>query len=326
MDVSWYAWFAVIAVIAIALAADLLLFHRHAHEVSVREAAVTSAGWILAGLGFGVIVWLAWGHAPAAEYFSGYLIEKSLSVDNIFIMASLLGYFAVASRDRHRVLFWGVVGALLLRGLLIGTAVPLLKTFHWAIYALGAGLILSGIRMATHHQVDMHPDENPVLRRLGRVVPCTPHHDGQKLFTRREGRVMATPLFAALVAVEATDIVFATDSIPAILSVTDEPFLIFTSSAFAILGMRALYFCLAGTVNRFRYLRQGLALILAFVGTKMVLSMIVHVPTVGSLGVVAAVLTISIGASIYADRRKQSRHSARTDFAVHAQARPESRL
>jgi tellurite resistance protein TerC len=326
VDVSWHAWLAVIGVIAVALAADLLLLHRHAHEVSVREAAVTSAAWILTGLGFGFIVWLAWGQTRAAEYFSGYLIEKSLSVDNIFIMASLLGYFAVAPRDRHRVLFWGVVGALLLRGLFIATGVPLLKTFHWAIYALGAGLILSGVRMATHHQAEMHPHENLVLRLLGRVVPCTPHHDGQKLFTRRAGRVMATPLFAALVAVEATDIIFATDSIPAIFSVTDEPFLIFTSNAFAILGMRALYFCLAGTVNRFRYLRQGLAIILAFVGTKMVLSTVIHVPTPVSLGVIAAVLTISIVASVRADRRQKSLASARTDVTVHAHARPESRL
>jgi tellurite resistance protein TerC len=298
VDVPFYAWVAVLGVIAGALAVDLLLLHRHAHEVSIREAALSSTGWILLGLTFGVVVWLTWGGTHAAEYFSGYLIEKSLSVDNIFIFALLLGYFRVPARYQHRVLFWGVVGALILRGLFIAAGVPLLETFHWVIYALGALLIVSGIRMVTHRQAEVHPDKNPALRLVRRVVPLSDEYEGQRFFLRREGRLLATPMFAVLVAVETTDIVFAVDSIPAIFAVTKEPFLIFTSNAFAILGLRAVYFLLLGVMDRFAYLKLGLAALLAFVGAKMLLTDVVHVPVWASLLVIVAILSTAVVASL----------------------------
>jgi tellurite resistance protein TerC len=306
VDVPFYAWVAVLGVIAAALAVDLLLLHRHAHEISIREAALSSAAWIAIGLTFGVVVWLVWGGSHAAEYFSGYLIEKSLSIDNIFIFALLLGYFRVPARYQHRVLFWGVVGALILRGLFIAAGVPLLERFHWVIYGLGALLIISGIRMLTHRQAEVHPDKNPMLRLLRRVVPVTDDYEGQRFFLRRNGRLLATPMLAVLVAVETTDIVFAVDSIPAIFAVTKEPFLIFTSNAFAILGLRAVYFLLLGVMDRFAYLKLALSALLAFVGAKMLLTDVVHVPVWASLLVIIAILSTAVIASLRSSAKKVS--------------------
>ncbi len=298
MDVPLYLWFAVAGGIAAALAVDLLVLHRHAHEVSMREAALTSAGWVTLGVGFGAGVWWFAGADRAGEYFAGYLIEKSLSVDNVFIFALLFSYFAVPARYQHRVLFWGVVGALVLRAGFIAAGAALLEQLHWVIYVFGALLVLTGVKMlrSSGHSVD--PGRNPVLRLLRRRVPMTNEYHGQRFLVRDGLRWVATPMLAVLVAIETTDVVFAVDSIPAVFAVTDEPFLVFTSNAFAILGLRALYFLLAGMMGRFTYLKTGLAAILLFVGAKMLLTEWWHVPIGISLAVIAAILAVAIGASL----------------------------
>lgn len=297
MDVPLFAWAAVGVAIAAALALDLLVLHRNAHEVSMREAAVTSAGWITVGVVFGVVVWLTWGGDAGGQYFAGYLIEKSLSVDNVFVFALLLSYFAVPAKYQHRVLFWGVVGALLLRAVFIAAGAALLENFHWVIYVFGALLLASGVKMLRSSGHSVRPDRNPVLRGLRRVIPVSEELHGARFFVREAGRWIATPMLAVLVAIETTDVVFAVDSIPAIFAVTDETFLVFTSNAFAILGMRALYFLLAGLMGRFAHLKTGLAAILLFVGVKMLVADLWQVPITMSLGVIAAILTIAVAAS-----------------------------
>jgi tellurite resistance protein TerC len=302
VDVPLWAWLAVTAVIAGMLSLDLFVLHRRAHEVSVKEAAVTSAGWVAFGVAFGGLLWAVAGGEVAGEYYAGYLIEKSLSVDNIFVFAMLLGWFAVPAVHQHRVLFWGVVGALVLRAGFIAVGVELLETFHWAIYIFGAFLVFTGVKMVRHGAGNVRPDRNPVVRLLRRIMPVTDVIDGPRFFVRRAGghgrkAVAATPLFAALVAIETSDVVFAVDSIPAIFAVTDDAFVVFTSNAFAILGLRALYFLLAGLVTRFRYLKYGLAAILVFVGAKMLAIDVLHVPVGVSLAVIAGVLAVAVGAS-----------------------------
>jgi len=307
IDVPVWAWFALVGLITILLVGDLLVVHRRPRAVSFRAAAVESAVWISLGLGFTAVIGWAAGGAAAGEYLSGYLIEKSLSIDNVFVWAVIFGYFAVPAAYQFRVLFWGVFGALVLRGLFIFTGVTLLETFNWILYVFGAFLLFTAVRIARHDAGTVHPEHNPVLKLVRRVVPSTQEYDGQKLFTRRYGRLLATPLLAVLVLIETTDIVFAVDSIPAILAVSHEPFIVFASNAFAILGLRALYFCLAGMADRFRYLNYGLGVILAFVGIKMLLLDVVHVPTFISLLVIAGVLAVTIAASVHADRRERAR-------------------
>jgi tellurite resistance protein TerC len=280
VDVPLWAWIAVIGAIVAMLLLDLLVFHRTPHEVTTRETARTSAVWIGLGLAFGVIVWIAFGGSAAGEYYAGYLIEKSLSVDNIFVFAMLLGYFAVKPIDQHRVLFLGVVGALVFRAIFIIIGGALLETFHWTIYVFGAFLVFTGIRMVRHDDAEVDPEHNPMLKLARRVVPSI------------------TTLGATIVAIATTDILFAVDSIPAVYAVTDEPFIVFTSNAFAILGLRALYFLLAGMMSRFTYLKVGLAGVLVFVGGKMLLADVVHMPVAGSLLVIAAILTTSVVASL----------------------------
>ena len=294
MDIALWGWAAVTGLIVAALLLDLLVFHREAHEISMREAAISSAMWITLGLAFGLVIWGIGGADHAGEYYAGYLIEKSLSVDNIFVFALLFAYFGVPGAFQHRLLFWGVLGALVFRALFIAAGAALLENFHWVIYVFGAFLVYTGIKMATHGETEVHPERNPVLKVLRRVMPVTNEYHGTRFFLRQAGRTVATPLFAVLVAVETTDILFAVDSIPAIFAVTDDTFLVFTSNAFAILGLRALYFLLAGMMNRFVYLKFGLSAILVFVGVKMLIVDLWHVPTAVSLGVIAAVLAISI--------------------------------
>jgi tellurite resistance protein TerC len=305
VDVPGWAWGLLVALIVVLLVGDLLLVHRTPHEITFRAAAVESAVWIGIGLAFaGVLGW--WMGGPAAgEYLSGYLIEKSLSVDNVFVWAVIFGYFSVPARYQFRVLFWGIFGALVLRAVFIFAGVSLLETFEWVLYVFGAFLLYTALKVARGATADVHPEQNRVLRVVRRLVPSTPDYDGQKLFTRRTGALLATPLFAVLVLIESTDVVFAVDSIPAVLAVTREPFIVFASNAFAILGLRALYFCLAGMANRLRYLNLGLGVILAFVGLKMLLAGVIHVPTPISLGFVAAVLGITVAASLHADRRRR---------------------
>ena len=298
MDVPLYVWAATLGVIGAMLALDLLVFHRDAHEVSMREAALTSAMWVALGVLFGVGVWVVAGGEYGGEYFAGYLIEKSLSVDNIFVFALIFGYFAVPAKYQHRVLFWGVVGALVLRAGFIAAGATLLDRFSWTVYVFGAFLVFTGVRMARQRDEHVDPSRNPILRLLRRRVPMTDDYEGQRFFIRRAGRVLATPMLAVLVVVETTDVVFAIDSIPAIFAVTDEPFLVFTSNAFAILGLRALYFLLAGMISRFAYLKIGLAAVLTFVGVKLLLTHYVHMPIWLSLGVIAGILGTSLVASL----------------------------
>jgi tellurite resistance protein TerC len=298
MDVPLYVWAATLGAIGAMLALDLLVLHRDAHEVSMREAALTSAMWVALGVLFGVGVWVVSGGEHAGEYFAGYLIEKSLSVDNIFVFALIFGYFAVPAKYQHRVLFWGVVGALVMRAAFIAAGAALLENFSWTVYVFGGFLLLTGLRMARQREDHVDPSRNPLLRLLRRRVPMTDDYEGQRFFVRRAGRLLATPMLAVLLVVETTDVVFAVDSIPAIFAVTDEPFLVFTSNAFAILGLRALYFLLAGMITRFAYLKVGLAAVLAFVGLKLLLTHVVHLPIWLSLGVIAAILGTALVASL----------------------------
>jgi tellurite resistance protein TerC len=302
-DVPVWVWATLIGAITVLLVGDLLLVHRTPHDIQFREAAIESSVWIAIGLSF-TLVMLWWqGGTAAGEYLSGYLIEKSLSVDNVFVWAVIFSYFGVPKKYQFRVLFWGIFGALVLRAIFIFAGVALIERFDWILYVFGAFLLITAWRVARHQEAEVHPDQNPVLKLVRRVVPSTPLYDGQKMFTRIDGRLLATPLFAVLILVETTDVVFAVDSIPAVLAVSREPFIVFASNAFAILGLRSLYFLLAGLQGRFRYLNMGLGIILAFVGTKMLLLEVVHLPTWFSLSFIAVVLTITIWASLRAEER-----------------------
>ena len=280
------------------LALDLLVFHREAHEVRLREAALWSALWVTLALAFGAGVDWFMGREAALEYLTGYLIEKALSVDNIFVFVLIFSYFGVPPRYQHRVLFWGILGALLMRGAMIAAGAYLIHRFHWIIYVFGAFLLFTGIRMARQSEHAIEPESNPVIRLIRRFVPVTDVYHGQSFFVREAGRRVATPLFVVLVLVETTDLIFAVDSIPAIFAVTDDPFIVYTSNVFAILGLRALYFLLAGVIHKFHYLKLGLSLVLVFVGAKMLASDLYHVPVGLSLGVIAAVLTTSVVSSL----------------------------
>jgi tellurite resistance protein TerC len=302
MDVPIAAWVAVTALILGVLMLDLFVFHRNAHEISMKEAGLTSAVWVALGLSFGGVIWYTSGGTYAGEYLAGYLIEKSLSVDNIFVFALLLGYFNVPAKYQHRVLFWGVLGALVFRAIFIALGAALLENFHWTIYVFGAFLVITGVKMATHSGGEVHPEKNFVLKAVRKVIPITNEYEGQRFFVKKGVKRYATPMFAVLIAVETTDVLFAVDSIPAIFAITDEPFLVFTSNAFAILGLRALYFLLAGAMNRFIYLKVGLAAVLVFVGAKMLLSEVYHFPIWGSLLAIATMLAVSVMASLRATR------------------------
>jgi tellurite resistance protein TerC len=302
-DVPPWAWAALVGAIATMLLVDLLVVHRTPHVISFKEAAIESAVWISIGLGF-IVVLLWWqGGEAGLEYLSGYLIEKSLSVDNVFVWAVIFSFFAVPAQYQFRVLFWGVFGALVLRAIFIFAGVALIEAFDWVLYVFGAFLVYSGIKIARHSGEEMHPERNPVLRIVRRVLPTTDDYDGQKLFTKQGMKRVATPLFVVLVLVEATDVVFAVDSVPAILAVSREPFIVFASNAFAILGLRSLYFLLAGMKDRFRYLNVGLGVIMGFVGVKMIVGHWYHLPIWASLVVIAGVLTIAIWTSLRAEKR-----------------------
>lgn len=303
ITVPGWGWATLIVAITTLLIADLLIVHRRPHVVGLRAAALESSVWIAIGLSFTGVVAVLFGGQAATEYITGYLIEKSLSVDNVFVWAMLFSYFAIPREYQFRVLFWGIFGALVLRAAFIFAGVAVLERFEWVLYIFGAFLVFTAIRVARHKDIEIHPERNPVLRAVRAVVPSTSEYDGQKMFTMRSGRRLATPLFLVLVLVEATDVVFAIDSVPAILAISREPFIVFSSNAFAILGLRALYFLLAGMAGKFRYLNVGLGVILGFVGVKMLVAEIWHPPTVLSLGVITVALAASIAASIRADRQ-----------------------
>lgn len=303
LDVPAWAWAALTVAIVAMLLADLYLVHRVPHDIPVREALLESAVWIAIALAFGGIVAWGFGWQAAGEYYGGYLIEKSLSIDNVFVWAVIFAYFRVPNRYQFRVLFWGVFGALVLRAIFIFAGVALLDRFSWLLYVFGAILLYTAWTLVRGSGHEVHPDDNPVLKFVRRFIPSTEQLDGQRMFTRIDGRLLATPLFTVLLLVEMTDVVFAVDSVPAVLAISREPFIVFSSNAFAILGLRALYFALAGMKDRFGYLDRGLAAILVFVGFKMLLLEVVHVPTVTSLVVIAVVLGVTIWASLRADAR-----------------------
>ncbi|MFI7484146.1 TerC family protein [Kocuria sp. M1R5S2] len=302
MDVPFWVWVAVLGFIVVMLAVDLFA-HRRAHVIGVREAAAWSGVWVAFGVAFGVLIWWVWGAEFGQQYFAGYLIEKSLAVDNVFVWAIVFSYFAVPRAFQHRVLFLGVLGALVFRGIFIAAGAVLIQNFSWILYVFAAFLLYTGYRMIRQREEHLDPENSAVLRAFRRWVPMTDAYHGQKLLVRKNGVLLATPLLAVLVLIEVTDVVFAVDSIPAIFAVTDEVFLVFTANAFAILGLRAMYFLLADMIHRFIYLKTGLALVLIWVGIKMLLKIdIVYIPTPISLAVVAMIITVSIVLSLRATR------------------------
>jgi TerC family integral membrane protein len=287
-------WIVFMLVVFALLAIDLGVFHRRAHAIRFKEALLWSACWIGLSLAFNAWIYFHFGPRTGLEFLTGYLIEYALSVDNIFVFLVIFSYFGVHPAYQHRVLFWGILGALLLRGLFILAGATLIARFHWIIYLFGAFLVYTGVRLLRHEETEIRPEHNPVLRLFRRFVPLTPDFVGQRFLVRLDGRLLATPLLLVLVVVEATDVAFATDSIPAIFAITRDPFIVFTSNICAILGLRSLYFLLASLMFRFRYLNVGLGLVLAFVGMKMLASEIVEVPTGLSLGIIVLLLGGSI--------------------------------
>jgi tellurite resistance protein TerC len=302
LDVEAWHWAVLLGLIIALLLVDLLVFHREAHEVSTKEAAIESTVWISIGVAFSLVVLWWFGGQATTEYFSAYLIEKSLSVDNVFVWALLMSYFAVPQKYQHRVLFWGIFGALVMRAIFIVAGVSLINNFEWILYVFGAFLLFTAGRMLFTDNQHVDPANSRFLKFVNRVVPSTDKLDGPHLFTKIDGKWLATPLFAVLLLVEFTDVIFAVDSVPAVLAISHETFIVFSSNAFAILGLRALYFLLADMHARFTYLQQGLAVILAFVGVKMIIAEWYHIPTWLSLLVIALVLTSAIAFSLKSQR------------------------
>ena len=285
----WWWWTLFGGLVAGALALDLLVFHRHAHKVSMREAVFWSVFWVGLGLLFTVFVVLVEGRDAALAYLTAFLIEKSLSVDNLFVFVGLFAYFGVKPEYQHRVLFWGILGAIVFRGLFIFVGISLITHFHWVNYLLGAILLATGAKLAVESQ-EVHPEKNIIVRWASRALPFVKEFHGEHFTVRVAGRLRFTPLFLALVAVEATDVMFAVDSIPAVLAISSDPFVVYTSNIFAILGLRALYFVLVGALTTLRFLRPALAIILVLVGVKMMVADFYHVPTWVSLVVVGTLL------------------------------------
>ncbi len=297
-------WIAFNIFVLAMLALDLGVFHRKAHVVKIKEALAWSAFWIALALLFNLVVYFWRGPETALEFLTGYLIEKSLSLDNLFVFLLIFSYFRVPPLYQHKILFWGILGALIMRAVFILTGITLIQEFHWVIYIFGGFLILSGIKMGLQKDKEIHPERNPVLRLFRRFMPVTDSYKDNKFFIKRAGRYLATPLFVVLLVIETTDVIFAVDSIPAILAITQDPFIVYTSNVFAILGLRALYFALAGLMRLFHYLHYGLSAILVFVGIKMLLADIYKIPVAIALGVVAGILLISVIASIIRPRKE----------------------
>lgn len=280
------------------LTLDLGVFHRRAHTVTIREATIWTVVWIVLSLAFNAGLYFVRGHQAALEFLTGYILEKSLSMDNVFVFAVIFTYMAVPSVAQHKVLFWGVLGALVMRAIFIAAGAALIARFHWVLYIFGVFLLVTGVRLFSKGEEEVHPEKNPVIRLAKRYLHVTRDYEGTRFFVWREGRLKVTPLFIVLLLVETTDVIFAADSIPAVFAVTIDPFIVYTSNVFAILGLRALYFVLAGAILKFRYLRPGLALVLIFVGLKMLIASVYKIPILVSLAVITAILAVAIGASL----------------------------
>ncbi|MBI5526777.1 MAG: TerC family protein [Deltaproteobacteria bacterium] len=282
---------------------DLFVFHKRAHKVAIREAIGWSVFWISLALTFNTVIFFWLGRDAGLDFLAGFLIEKSLSVDNLFVFLMIFTYFKVPAQYQHRVLFWGIVGALVLRAVMIFVGAALISRFHWILYLFGVFLIYAGAKMLFKKDEEVHPDRNPLIKIARKLFPVTPDYEGARFFVRREGVRWATPLFIVLLVVETSDVAFAVDSIPAVFAITTDPLIVFTSNVFAILGLRALYFVLSDMMGKFTYLGVGLAFILAFVGAKILVSGWYKIPTAISLGVVALVMTASVAASLLAKKR-----------------------
>ncbi|OGW86398.1 MAG: tellurium resistance protein TerC [Omnitrophica bacterium RIFCSPHIGHO2_02_FULL_46_11] len=298
MDKEILAWGGFIAFVVCMLILDLGLFQRKAHEIKVRESLLLTAFWVGLALLFNLGIYWIQGPHKAFEFLTGYLIEESLSVDNIFVFLLIFNYFSVPPAAQRTALFWGILGAIVLRAVFIITGLTLIAKFHWLLYFFGGLLIWTGIKMVSDKDKEIHPERNPVLKIFRKFVPTTAHYEGNKFFVKRDSKYFATPLFVVLLVIETTDLVFAVDSIPAIFSITLDPFIVYTSNIFAILGLRALYFTLAGVMKQFHYLSYGLAAILVFVGVKMLISDMYHIPIVIALSMVAGILILSIATSM----------------------------
>ncbi len=304
MDVALWVWLALIGVVLGMLLVDLVM-HREAHVIGVREAAVWSGIWVAVAVVVGGLIWWYYGSEFGMQYFAGYIIEKSLAVDNVFVWAMIFSYFAVPREYQHRVLFYGVVGALVFRAIFIAAGSAIIASYAWVLYVFGAFLIFTGLKMLKQRNEHIDPGKSKTLKLFRRFVRTTDDYEGQKFLTRRNGVLMATPLLAVLVLVEVTDIIFAVDSIPAIFAVTQEPFLVFASNALAILGLRAMYFLLADLMHRFVYLKLGLSIVLVWVGIKMIVShAFFKIPTAISLGLVIGIIAVSVIASLWVSRGK----------------------
>ncbi len=299
-------WGVFALVVASALAIDLFVFHRHAREVRAREAGAWVLVWIALAAAFGAWVWLEVGRRAGLEFATGYLVEYALSVDNIFVFIVIFRYFGTPSEHRHRVLFWGIVGAVVLRGVFVVAGLGLIALFHWALYAFGALLVWTGIKLLRESEMEMDPEDNPVVRLLQRHLRVTPRLVGDRFLTRVDGRLFATPLLAVLLVIDVVDVIFAVDSIPAIFGVTKDPFIVFTSNIFAVLGLRAIYFLLHDLMGRFAYLHYGLGLVLAFIGGKMLAAPWMEIPVHWSLAVVVGLLVGAVVVSWFAPKRSGS--------------------
>jgi len=298
-------WIAFNVFIAIAIALDLRVFHRRPHKIEFREAALASFGWIAVSVLFGIGVLYFYGEQLALEFFTGYLIEKALSVDNLFLFLVIFRAFALDERLQHRLLEWGVIGALVMRGVMIALGAELIEHFSWVMYILGAFIVYAGVRMLFYHKGDIHPEQSRIFRFASRHLRISHDYHGDRFFVRNAGRLFATPLFLVLLVVEITDVTLAVDSIPAVFGITRDPFIVYTSNVLAILGLRALYFLLAGVIDRLRFLDEGLAIVLVFIGGKMIGEPWLHIPVTISLGVVGGVLLFALLASVLIPARKQ---------------------
>lgn len=306
MESNIILWIGFNLFVIIMLALDLGVFHRNSHEVKFKEAVIWSVVWIALALIFNTGIWYYFGEIKAIEFLTGYIVEKSLSVDNIFVFILVFSAFAVPAKYQHKVLFWGILGALIMRAIFIFAGVALISKFHWIIYVFGAFLVYTGYKIAKEKGTKINIDNNPLLNFVKRIIPFTNGYREGNFFVRESGRRMATPLFLVLVLIEFTDLIFAVDSIPAILAITTDPFIVYTSNVFAIMGLRSLYFALAGSLKYFTYLHYGLAMILVFVGIKMLISDFYKFDPFISLGIIALILAVSMGASVLDTRRKKA--------------------
>ncbi len=306
MSTKILIWIGFNIFVILMLALDLGVFHRKAHVIKIKEALLWSGFWIALALLFNLGIYFWRGPETALEFLTGYLIEKSLSVDNLFVFLLIFSYFDVPSLYQHKVLFWGILGALIMRAIFIAAGITLIQAFHWILYLFGMFLIFTGIKIALHKEREIHPERNPVIRIFRRVMPVSDQYEGGQFIVKKGGQYLFTPLFLVLLMIETTDVIFAVDSIPAILAITLDPFIVYTSNVFAILGLRALYFALAGLMRLFHHLHYGLSAILVLVGIKMLLADIYKISTVIALGLIAVILLISIIASVVMPRRAET--------------------